>query len=213
MHSWICSHRWMRLSDSVYFYLALTRSELLRVVVEVESPSICILVLLAWLASAHCCVYFYKVCDPTSWASGKFLRFPFCSWGFPIDCFVFGVFKGGSKVVSKIDGAFQVNCIEGSIQYCWRSLILSPGCQFQPIALVLWRSFSIILGPLVPFWKGLRSFKRDYFVMASNVLGSLLPVLWSCCPFMKKVLKGDLNLSPMGFIFVSVFLLYCLRMR
>ena len=59
------------LSDGLHFYLALFIAALLGVGVEAYSPPICIVLCTSQFSSAHWCVYFYRVSDPTPWIFGK----------------------------------------------------------------------------------------------------------------------------------------------
>ena len=83
-----------------------------------------------------------------------------------------------------------------------RSFFFWVDVPIQPLlscGVLVWSSFS--LGSLL---KGGPIFWREYFVIASNVLGSIFPAFCYCCPLTRKVYRGFLPISLAGFISVYV---------
>ena len=87
------------------------------------------------------------------------------------------------------------------IHYCRQVAVLICSC----LAVVLW-DFSC---PLLSFSEGIRSFRRDCFEIASDVMGILLPDFWFTCSATKKVSEGCIPFSTTSFNFsLSLLLLY-----
>ena len=104
-----------------------------------------------WSLPSSRFVLFFKVRRTTPWTLGEILRAPLCSRRYPFDCFMSGIFGGGSKVVVKLVEKFHAIKLECSVQYSWCSLILWPVWCVHLIDLIMQRSCGIILLPWLHF--------------------------------------------------------------
>ena len=190
MHLCICCHKSTRLLDGLHLLSCAFQRGPFRGLWRVKSdPLLYLLLCPSQLAYAHRYFYFCKVCDPTPYTFKKILRAPLCSWGFPFGCFVSDVFGGDSKVVKRTWWKF-------SRELTWIFHLIFLMVYFF-VARLLYTSKHSCMDEflwdrsrlLVPFWKGLQSFWRGWFVIVSNVLGSLFPHFCSCCPLTKKATR------------------------
>ena len=82
----------------------------------------------------------------------------------------------------------------------WSPILSLVFCVY-PSALLWWRSCVLVLGILVPLWRGIHHFWRGWSAMASNVLGIPISTFWFFFPFTKKVSWGILLFSLTRFLF------------
>ena len=87
----------------------------------------------------------YKVRCPTPWPFSRTSRAPLHFLRPPFDCFVYDVFRGGSKVVGKLDEMFCTIRLECSVQYSQWSPLLLLGCYVLTAALFWRRSCGIVI--------------------------------------------------------------------
>ena len=156
MHSFICNHQSMRLSDSMNIFLALSSASLIRVgrwggfsSHKVYTPP------LYHMLSSNGGCYLYKVISPTTWTSGEIiegsvliLRVSTRFWGFRY-------FWGSSKIFQGPCGNFRTNCLEVFLLIsCFSSLIF-----WLRLFILLWFPCVVIGGfiifPFVPYLKGI----------------------------------------------------------
>ena len=108
--SWVCQHGpswgWRQVGYEPLLYLLLCPEQ---------------------VSSSHRCVYLTRCILKQLRLSENFLRNLFWSWGFPFDCFVSDIFRGGSEVVIGLDDNSHAIWIECSVQSSRKSLFLSPG--------------------------------------------------------------------------------------
>ena len=97
---------------------------------------------------------------------------------------------GAPKLLEELDGTFRATWYWGlrpdllrGFSFVARFLCLSVR---YCMAMLLGDYF----GPLFPLWKRLQRFWRDCFEIGINVLGSLLPNLWSSRSLMKNVWRA-----------------------
>ena len=140
---------------------------------------------------------------------GELSRDLLCNWSFTSDVSVSDLFVGGSKVVRKLDGAFRMDWLEGSVMIFLEvsdivsSLMLSILPLLSSSALV-----GIILVTLLPLLKGVWFFWSNCFTMVSDVLRRLLPAFWSGRRFTKKILWGSLTFSLVYFYCIFPFIVW-----
>ena len=128
------------------------------------------------------------------------LKDPLCSWGFHLIVSYLTFLEGSPKLSSENEGALRANWYGGSNPIFLEVSLLSPGYLVHPTAIVWCNYFGIIIGPLVPFWKGIPIFWRYCCVITSGVLGSLLPTFWYLRPLTKKLSLGGLPFYLTGYI-------------
>ena len=129
-------------------------------------------------------------------------------------CPIWTVSQGLRSFLEGPTSTFGVWCFWRRIQSCqitWLQFLRDLYLRFYPELLSI---LSIVAGFLSSFnctvlsavyWiylfkKGLQSDWRDWFVIASDVLGSILPDFYYLSPLMKKVLTGCLPFCLMGFL-------------
>ena len=123
----------------------------------------------------------------------KILRAPLLSWGFHFIVVWWNWWRFLLNIVWRI-----YTDLTGVLYIVYRFLCISGRYCLEA---VLW-NYSWSLGYLM---KGDPICLRDWFTMASNVLGNLLPNFWSLCTLMQKVSWGYFPFSLTGFFFVVVF--------
>ena len=113
MYLYIFCHLSMRLLDGHHLLSCACQSNPSRGWWQVVfDPLLYLLLCPACLASDHVCVYFYKVRDPKHYPfRNKIFRDLLSSRWFPLNCFVYNLFRGGSKIFGKPDEKPTWNCL------------------------------------------------------------------------------------------------------
>ena len=118
--------------------------------------------------------------------------------------------EGYPKLIEELDGAFHATWYVGLnpdllgvlCSHSWVPVYVRP--------LLPGNVLGSYFGLLVPLWKGVQMFLRYYYTMASNIIGIILPTLWSHLNLTKKLSWGNITFYLTVVIFMSPnLLLFC----
>ena len=195
------------------FVLCLQSWPFLGLVDEAASPNANVPIFTARLSLITFGFYFYKVLSLTAWPFG-------------------GITEGLAPLLRISAWFWECLMLPEWIQSSWRNWLIFP-CEFYwvyctdivpilgasslvsglhlfvwlccPYVIIMWN----IIGPFVPFWKGIYFHSWHlYFVcftLPCILWRSFLPDLFSCCPLTTKVSKGGLPFYLMVYLFAAVF--------
>ena len=178
MHSCICYLLSTRFSGGLHYLIfPLTVQPFSGLVVEAAPPSVDLPALWrGWLSALGFLVFtrcVFRHLGYLIFLSSRPCPFQTISRGLryflkgPFGCFVFLTFsEGGTKWSDELEGSFHATWSWISVPILLAVSLLSPSCLVHPDAIGRRRrSWGILIGPLVPLYKGVWRFWRDCFTI------------------------------------------------